>query len=190
MGRIYSRAAAVEDHDDEMTITRDRPMSIRNSAHISRDAEAERPEELRAETNAARWINPTSLDAPTPRAGFVQRWIADEADGSHWMKKMREGWTPREPATLSERERHLFQTAKGAGGVDVIRVAKLVLCEMPVQAARSRREALGLLQEAQMKSIPESVQDLAKGGDRGFGPVKVSDKEFSARGRQSATMVD
>jgi len=191
MGRIYSRVEAgggVDVEDEDISV--DRPMSLRHAVRETRDAEVQRPETLRADTKAQRWINPTSLDAPTPRPGFVQRWIADDPEGSHWMKKMREGWSPRDPATLSERDRQLYQTSKTQGGPDIIRVAKLILCEMPIQAARSRREALEVLQGNQMKSIPESVQELAnKGGDR-FGPVKVSDQEFSARGRQSATMVD
>ncbi len=187
MARIYSRVGT-ETNDEDM-MTRERPVALRHAAHTSRDAEFERPEELHVETNARRWINPTSLDAPKPRPGFVQRWIASDEDGSHWMKKAREGWVPRDPATLSAQERQLYQTVKQAGGPDLIRVAKLVLCEMPIQVARSRKEALGLLQENQMKSIPESVQELTKRGGGQFGPVKVSDQEFSARGRQSATMV-
>lgn len=187
MGRIYSRADAGDYEDD--TLTRDRPMALRHAAHETRDAEAERPKTLREETDAARWINPTSLDAPNPRPGFVQRWI-DESDGSHWMKKMREGYSPRDPATLTERDRQLYQTTKSTSGQDMIRVGKSVLCEIPIQVARARRRAVDELQHNQMRSIPESVQELNKRGGQSFGPVKVNDQEFSARGRQSATMVD
>lgn len=194
MSRRYSRAEALKSDDSEdISVLRERPHNVRAPMHVDRDAEASRPD-LHAEVDAARWINPTSLDAPTARPGFVQRWISDgsldEKDRAHWMKNRRRGWAPRDPSTISPHERDLYQTAKGSGGdTDLIRVAGLVLCELPIQVARARKAALADMSSNQLKAIPESVQQLSKRDDR-LSPIKVTNEEFSMRGRQSATMVD
>jgi len=195
MVRVYSRndAAARDDSDEGEVLVRERTNMVRETPHLDRDAQAHRGD-AHPEVKANAWINPTSLDAPEPRKGFVQRWISDgsinSADTSHWMKKMREGWRPREASSIPAEQRALYQSAKSDSGADIIRVAGLVLCEIPVTVARARREALSGALDNQLSSIPESVQELTKKGGEHFGPVKVQSKEFSARGRQSATMVD
>lgn len=192
MTRVYSKT----ERDGADVIERERPAIVRGSVHETRDAEADRSD-IRAEINPSKWVNPTSLDAPEARTGFVQRWIADGStsnDGSgisHWMKKMREGWSPRDPATVPERQRRLYPTAKASGGEDIIRVAGLVLCEMPKQVAMQRYNAVRDLNAHQLKAIPESLQELrSREGAAALGPIEVTEGENVIHGRRSATMVD
>ena len=62
----------------------------------SREAEA-RP--------VAAWKPPSLLDAPTPRNGMVQRWVATSIQGrdtpDNVYKRMRAGWNPRPAITGS-----------------------------------------------------------------------------------------
>ena len=193
--RVYSRRSAdTAEHDEApAALMRERPVTTRASLHVDRDAEVARVD-VRQEFNPALLINPGSLAAPEPRPGFVQRWISDGSlesrDTSHWMKKRREGWSPRMLSTVPVSERDLYQTAKAQSGDDIVRVAGLVLCEKPIQAANARKAAISDLIKNQLQSVPESLQELRKRGDDRVGPIKVESEEHAMRGRKSATMVD
>lgn len=193
MGRIYDRAgttATIEMHE------RNRAAIVRGAAHVEREATVDRTAGVRME-NPQKWINPTSLDAPPPRPGCVQRWVSQaprnangHVDDRHWLKKMREGWSPRDPATISLEMRQLFPSVKISNGHDVIAVAGLVLCEMPAQVARQRKLAVGDLIKHQQDSVPESLQELRdKQRERVIARVEEND-ERTFRGRKPATMVD
>jgi hypothetical protein len=194
MARVYSKIE--RDSGGIDVIERNRPAVVRQSVHESRDAEADRGE-VRLDVQPKKWIDATSLDAPEPRVGFVQKWIADgsvnneQRDASHWMKKRREGWSPRDPSTVPASERLLYPTEKSSHGEDIIRVAGLVLCEMPRQVAMQRLHAVRDRSNHQYASVPESLQEL-RSRERmpGVGPIEVTDGENSLRGRRSATMVD
>lgn len=200
MSRAYSRTSELladfEDGDEGDVAgaaadagLRERPTSLRTAAHPSRDAMETREEGLRPEP-AMRWTNPASLDAPAPRSGYVQRWVRDgernEADASNWAKKMREGWRPRDPATVPQIH-DLYPTAKMANGRDVIRIAGLVLCEMPAQIAMSRRMAVLDMTRRQTQTLPQTTEEL-KNMKRTLGPVHVAEEARTARGRLPATM--
>lgn len=86
------------------------------------------------------WVRPTSLEAPPPRPGFVQRWIRvgmlGQDDPTNTARKFREGWKPR-PATSIPASYHTptIQHGKWAG---CIGVEGMLLCEMP-ESIRDRR---------------------------------------------------
>ena len=57
------------------------------------------------------WKPPSLLDAPEPRPGYTQRWIATSIQGKETpdnvYKRMREGWEPRKADTAKDQ---LFPT--------------------------------------------------------------------------------
>lgn len=198
MSRIYSRgasAAAVKTIDVH---ERQRPHILRGSLHVDREATIAR-EELHPEINAGKWINPTNLDAPDPRPGYVQRWVRDGSLGgdgvsADWTRKMREGWEPRDPSTIPPKQRMMYPSAKSVGGVDVIRIANLVLCEIPKRVAMQRRLGINDIIERQRQSVPTAIQDLRKNASRelrdAISEPRVEESENNYTGRRTATMVD
>ena len=193
MGRIFSKANAAPDGDVMELPARERHNVQRHSVREDRDAEMTR-EDVRIEIDPARWVGGVALEAPPPRPGYVQRWILDgttqNAPGERsWHKRIREGWEPRNPESVSEAQRRLFPPTKAASGADVIRSGHLILCEMPRQIANQRKLAIQDRTTHNTKSIPQSVQELTR-GRAGVGPVTAEDQETSLRGRRAATMTD
>ena len=185
MTRVYSRAAS-PDRD-----------IVRSSPHVSRDAAQDRVNDgARVEIKSDRWINPTNLDAPPANPGMVQRWVGESPIpevNRGWLKKMREGWRARDPATIPPALREVFPSGKLVSGAEVVRVAGLVLCEMPVQVARQRALALNDVNTRQQKAIPESIEQLrssVKGASDVLGEVQVTNEETGLRGRQATTMAN
>lgn len=90
---------------------------------------------------------PSNLDAPEPRAGYVQRWIridlrGDGRDAMNYSRAMREGWRPR-PLTDIPETFHPPVKANGAFTESLV-VHDLVLCERPKardKQAEARRRA-------------------------------------------------
>lgn len=207
MARLYSRSAAVAepvsydagvlDHemDDDADIrhlpiaTQRARQSVHGSGRISQDARVER-DEVRVETNAIKYVNPTNLDAPSPRAGFVQRWIRDGSldpkDQPHWFKKMREGWRPRAADSIPESQRAVYPSMKAVDGREVIRVAGLVLCEMPKDVAYARKAAVQDSINMQTSAVlPTNEAITSKTSNGKFGPVQVTEnKENTFRGQR------
>lgn len=203
MARIYSRGgAATLDRDDdgfESVHERERAPVLRTSARESRDAEIAR-DDMRVDRIGIPGINAAALEAPPPNPGMVQRWIADGSSGAEgqgatldWLRKMREGWTPRKPDTIPKSMRHIYQSFKMTNGVEVIKVGSLVLCELPRQAAEQRRLAVADTIAKQRKMVPQSLQELRKKARSGGGPdmeiTDDSERTFTGR-RRAATMVD
>jgi len=191
MARVYERTGEID------VFERARPTIIRHATHETRDAEATRVDQ-RVETNPARWINPSSLDAPEPRPGYVQRWVVDGTDPSAdknakttWGKKLREGWAPRDPNTIPSQLRQTYASAKLSTGQGVIGVAGLVLCEMPRQVALQRYHAMGDSVDRLGASLPESTDALRERERKRnrVGDLEVTDKVKSLRGR-APTMVE
>jgi hypothetical protein len=86
------------------------------------------------------WIRPSSLEAPTPRKGFRQRWVRvgsmGQDDPTNTARKFREGWRPR-PSDSLPKGYHAptISHGKWAGCVGV---EGMVLCEMPEKMALKR----------------------------------------------------
>jgi hypothetical protein len=88
-----------------------------------------REDEARAETS---WKPPSLLDAPDPRPGMVQRWIATSIQGKdtpdNVYKRMRAGWNPRPADSVSDKR---FPTINHGQWTGSIGIEGMVLCEMP-----------------------------------------------------------
>jgi len=72
------------------------------------------------------------LDAPEPRPGYTQRWIATSIQGKdtpdNVYKRMREGWEPRSADTVKNK---LFPTINHGQWEGSIGIEGMLLCEMP-----------------------------------------------------------
>lgn len=189
---IPDRSAVEFDLPDDIYTDRARQTTmVREATRTSREATATREPLRPLQQNYN--VTSLSLQAPEARSGFVQRWIRDgeidKADGTHWFKKMREGWQPRDPETVPPAERRLYPSAKLTNGQSVIRVAGLVLCEMPKEVAGWREEAVNGAITNQTKSVLPSAQDMQ--GKGSFGPIMVTeDSERTFRGRAATSSND
>lgn len=196
MGRVYNNLARRGGGVD----VRERPAVVSHTPHVDRDAAVER-RDLHSEFNAELHLNPMSLRAPTPRSGFVQRWVYDgygmDEQGRlqaqrHFANKLRQGWSPREPHTISEAERRFYATAKSGTQDELIRVGGLVLMEMPIHIAQQRFEALNDINKRQAETLPQSTEEARQRAQRlpGIGDLEVQNEATSFTGRKPATMAD
>lgn len=196
MGRVYNK---IQGRSLDIS-DRERPGAVTHTPHEDRDATARRTD-LHQEVDPALFLNPLSLKAPEPRPGFVQRWIADGfgmaeesrvREHQRYLNKMRQGWSPRDPSTVSEAERRLYLSSKSGSPDDLIRVAGLVLCEMPVHVAKQRLDALMDVNRRQKETLPQSTEQLRQGmrGTRGVGELEVVNESATYTGRPPATMAD
>jgi len=124
----------------------------------SEEVHLEREDESRADV----WIPPSTLDAPPPREGMRQRWVATQILGQevphHTMRRLREGWVPR-PANTVPEDFPVPTIAHGKYG-DVIGVEGMILCELPEEKGKQRDKYFSgktRQQEAFVKAQRESV---------------------------------
>lgn len=120
---------------------------------------------------ASDWARPSSLDAPPPRPGMVQRWkrhrLNGETDTRNWQRAMREGWRPRSADSVNVE----YESMKSGDGL--IAVEGLVLCEMPIKVAGQREAFYAQRASRQMQGVD---QDLYKARSPG-GPVINKDHQ-------------
>ncbi len=175
------------DEPDLDTANRLRDARIRGSGHETRDSDADLRNLPRTEIADHVWKQPTNTDAPPPRPGFVQRWIRaefrSESDNLNWQGKVREGWTPRDPATVPDAEA-FFGTSKHMDRA-VIRVGGLILCEKPVQQHRAKQQAIREATRRQEQSVQMETDKTSREGQRqGFSPIVRQDEVQSSVGQR------
>jgi len=119
------------------------------------------------------WVRPSSLDAPEPRPGMVQRWIRKqvkgEADPRNWSSAMREGWRPR-PADTAGVEWQHFAVADSSAGIIV--ADDLVLCEMPESRFKQRSAYYDGLTKQQEEAVQHDLSNAQVTGH----PIHVHHK--------------
>lgn len=168
---------------------RERPVgAARHSVHVDREATETRHDVHPFNPHSG--LNSIYLEAPPAREGFIQRWVVDgtkdNSDNTaqrNWWVKQRAGWRPRDPASVPPQLRALYPSTKLADGSDCIRIGTSVLCELPLQVARARGDAVRDLVVRQASSIPDSTDELRKQRREGVGPLKVEDQEQAGRGQ-------
>lgn len=194
MGRIVGDTAELERPDFRETAGRlreanDRPVSM----HETSDNYVDPRNTARHDTSDFEWRRPTNLEAPPARPGYVQRWVRanlrSEGDNNNWQLRMREGWTPRDPATVPEADA-FFGTAKH-NGQGVIAVGGLILCEMDERRIISKRNAIREMTRRQENSVSEETDKISREGVRqGAAPIVREDTTHVSTGRRPATMAD
>lgn len=137
-----ARGALAADTQETET-TRGSRSGERETARLSRDQESRDADHFYDDDPFDQsWLGTSNLEAPPPRPGFEQRWIATRVMGmdvpSHEMRQTRQGWRPRDPSTV---QNLAFPTFRDADGKGFIGYAGLVLMERPTklhQIARAR----------------------------------------------------
>jgi hypothetical protein len=112
------------------------------------------------QSEAVQWQRPSSLEAPDARDGMTQRWVRHslrgEADPRNMNRKYREGWRPRDPATLSEDWQVFAITAESTDGY--IKVDDLVLMEIPTKTLTQRKAASEQAAREQMAGVEHDLE--------------------------------
>ena len=141
----------------------------RSPVHPTREALTPRAEQVHQEQPDIPYRPPMTLEAPPPRKGFTQRWIrmrwGEAVDVKNWSRKMREGWTPRDPATVSSEFFDLPKVRMEHGSLtEVISVEGMVLCEMPIARKRARDAYFRELTDRQMQAVDEDLLKVQRQG--------------------------
>ena len=181
------------DEPDRDTADRSREAHMRGPMHETRESLSDARNTPRLETADLAWRQPLNLDAPPPRPGMVQRWVRaelrSEVDNLNWQTKNREGWTPRDPATIPDHESY-FGTASHRGA-SVIRVGGLILMEMPEERLRSKRRYIKELSRRQEQSVSAEVEKVSREGvANGMSPIMREEEGTVSTGRRPVTMAD
>lgn len=110
--------------------------------------------------NAMAWVRPSSLDAPSPRQGMTQRWVRKSFRGADDPKNLnrtwREGWRPRDPATLPDEWRIYSTFADKNEGMIV--VDDLILMEIDSGVIARRKAAIENATSRQMASVDHDLE--------------------------------
>ena len=134
------------------------------------------------------WKPPSLLDAPEPRQGMVQRWIATSIQGKETpdnvYKRMRAGWEPRPADTVKDKR---FPTINHGEWVGCIGVEGMLLCEMPVEKHRSMKEYYSGKSNEQNESISYDLEAL---GRRSGLPISQDRQTSTSRGQDVSIMND
>ena len=159
-------------------------MSERN-VRASESRENIRDEESRPQTS---WTPPALLDAPEPRPGFVQRWVATSIQGKdtpdNVYKRMREGWEARPAATVKNQ---LFPTINHGQWEGCIGIEGMLLCEMPKEKHRQMKNYYHNRSVEANESIAGDLEALGRNNGQ---PIYQERKSSSSRGRDLSVMDD
>ena len=143
-----------------------------------------RDEESRPQTN---WTPPALLDAPDPRPGYVQRWVATSIQGKdtpdNVYKRMREGWVARPAETVKSK---LFPTINHGQWEGCIGIEGMLLCEMPIEKHRQMKAYYQNKSGEQNESLAGDLDALGqKTGQRIF-----QERKSSVSGGRSISAMD
>ena len=130
-------------------------------------------------TRENQWRPANLLEAPQPREGYVQRWIATSILGqdtpTNVAKRMREGWKPRDPKSVNEPNFATLDHGKFAG---YIGMEGMVLCEMPVEMKKQRDDFYRKRTENLQRSVDYDLNKVEKPGN----PIQKTYKTEVTRG--------
>jgi hypothetical protein len=131
-------------------------------------------------SKVSHWQPSNLLEAPEPRAGFKQRWIATMILGqeqpTNVAKRMREGWKPRDPKTITGGQQ--FATIEHGKFSGFIGIEGMVLCEMPEQMVSERNEYYARMTENLMRSVEQDIHRAESPGN----PIQKTFKSEVTRG--------
>jgi len=137
--------------------------------------------ETRAEkAKVSQWRPSNLLEAPEPRPGYKQRWIATMVLGqetpTNVAKRLREGWQPRDPKTVKDVGHYpTIEHGKFAGHIGI---EGMLLCEMPEEMVNERNEYYARMTENLMRSVEQDMHRIEQPGN----PITKSFKTEVTRG--------
>ena len=160
-------------------------MTEKRNVRANETRSSTRNEQSRPDTA---WKPPSLLDAPEPRPGYTQRWIATSIQGKETpdnvYKRMREGWEPRKADTVKEK---LFPTINHGQWAGSIGIEGMLLCEMPVEKHRQMKDYYHNRSVEANESIAGDLEAL---GRKTGQPIYQERKSTSSRGRDVSVMDD
>ena len=160
-------------------------MTEKRNVRANETRNSMRDEQSRPETA---WKPPSLLDAPEPRPGQTQRWIATSIQGrdtpDNVYKRMREGWEPRKADTVKDK---LFPTINHGQWAGSIGIEGMLLCEMPVE---KHRQMKNYYHSRSLEANESVAGDLDALGRKTGQPIYQERKSTSSRGRDIAAMDD
>jgi hypothetical protein len=137
--------------------------------------------ETRAEqAKVSQWRPSNLLEAPEPRPGYKQRWIATMVLGqetpTNVAKRLREGWQPRDPKTVKDAQH--FPTIEHGKFAGYIGIEGMLLCEMPEEMVNERNMYYARMTENLMRSVEQDIHKVEQPGN----PIQKSFKTSVTRG--------
>ena len=134
------------------------------------------------------WTPPALLDAPKPRPGYVQRWVATSIQGKdtpdNVYKRMREGWETRPASTVKST---LFPTINHGQWEGCIGIEGMLLCEMPIEKHKQMKAYYSGKSHEQNESLSGDLDAL---GRKAGQPIFQERKSSVSGGRQVSVMED
>jgi len=115
---------------------------------------------------ASKWRPSNLLEAPEPRPGYAQRWVATMVLGqetpTNVAKRLREGWTPRDVKTIKDGQH--FPTIEHGKFAGHIGIEGMVLCEMPQEMLDQRNDYYAQMTENLMRSVENDMNKVESPG--------------------------
>lgn len=121
-----------------------------------------RDQETRAaeqrEVAVADWVPPSLFPRPEPRPGIVYHWVRTmtrgEPDRVNVDRRHREGWSPVKASDCPELMNLRDENSSHPEGIEI---AGLLLCQLPAERAKARREYYRLKNYQQMTAVNNNV---------------------------------
>ena len=144
-----------------------------------------REQETRAKTS---WQPASVLDAPPPRPGMVQRWVATSILGKETpdnvYKRQREGWNPRDAGTVGDFAIPTINHGQWSG---CIGVESMILCEMPEDMHRQMKDYYA----GKSQELNDSVDTDLRNAERAGGiPINAERNSSVSRGRREVPVME
>jgi len=172
MNMTESEVAALSGPDK-----RKRTMAINKAGGHSRPASHSHKEDTAGDT----WSPGSSLLAPPPRPGYLQRFVrvknGDKTDGSNIVRTKREGYAPRLADTMPEGYKELGITDGDYAGA--IGFGDLVLFEIPIEVNQKRESYYRNRTDRMTSAVGERLQSDQVSGH----PIAVTQKSNVQVGR-------
>ena len=147
---------------------------------MNKDNKIKHETRVESSTRVSQWRPSNLLEAPEPRPGFKQRWIATMVLGqeqpTNVAKRMREGWQPRDIKTVKNAQN--FPTIEHGKFAGYIGIEGMVLCEMPEEMVNQRNEYYAQMTENLMRSVEQDIHKVEQPGN----PISKTFKTSVTRG--------
>jgi len=160
-------------------------MTEKRNVRANETRNSTRNEQSRPDTA---WKPPSLLDAPEPRPGYTQRWIATSIQGKETpdkvYKRMREGWEPRKADSVKD---PLFPTINHGQWAGSIGIEGMLLCEMPKEKHLAMKEYYHNRSVEANESVAGDLEALGRNNGQ---PIYQERKSSSSRGRDLSVMDD